>query len=136
MSDDATILLVEDNSEDVALTLRALSSHGLADRVRVARDGVEALECMRSMNPKLVLLDLKLPRVDGLEVLGKIKGGETTHSIPVVVLTSSREQPDIEHAYRLGANSYIVKPVDYTQFSSAIAYAGAYWIDINLTPDG
>jgi two-component system response regulator len=126
------ILLVEDNPDDVQLTLRALSRHNLANSVHVARDGVEALEYLRAnMRPRVMLLDLKLPRVSGLEVLEQVKSDARTRSIPVVILTSSREEPDIAKAYELGANSYIVKPVDFEQFVHAVTEAGLYWLLLN-----
>ena len=122
---EVEILLVEDNPQDEELTLRALAKHNLANRVHVARDGAEALEFLRQMvRPKVVLLDLKLPKISGLEVLAKVKADERTRSIPVVVLTSSREEPDIAEAYRLGANSYIVKPVQFESFMRAVSEIG------------
>lgn len=134
-SDELEILLVEDNPDDVALTLRALSRHNLANRVHVARDGAEALEYLADRpRPRVVLLDLKLPRLSGLEVLERMKGDPVTRTIPVVVLTSSREEPDIARAYELGVNSYIVKPVDFEQFVQAISDAGLYWLVLNEAP--
>ncbi|HXF94695.1 MAG TPA: response regulator [Gemmatimonadales bacterium] len=131
------ILLVEDNPSDVELTMRALSKHNLANRVHVVRDGAEALEYLRDAGrPKVVLLDLKLPKVNGLEVLSHIKSQEGTKTIPVVVLTSSREEPDIAEAYRLGANSYIVKPVGFEDFVRAVSEAGLYWLLLNQPPHG
>lgn len=133
--DELEVLLVEDNPDDVALTLRALSRHNLANRVHVARDGAEALEYLADMpKPRVVLLDLKLPRLSGLEVLERMKGDGATKTIPVVVLTSSREEPDIARAYELGANSYIVKPVDFERFVKAISDAGLYWLVLNEPP--
>jgi two-component system response regulator len=132
MAVECDILLVEDNPDDAALTLRALSRHNLANRVQVARDGVEAFECLRDRSrPKVILLDLKLPRISGLEVLERLKADAETRTIPVVVLTSSREEPDIARAYALGANSYIVKPVDFEQFVDAVSEAGLYWLVVN-----
>jgi two-component system response regulator len=131
-----SVLLVEDDPNDARLALRALSGLVAADGVRVARDGVEALEVLRTTTPRLLLLDIKLPRLDGLQVLKVLKADERTRAIPVVVLTSSREPGDIENAYRLGANSYIVKPADYKSFTAALSAAGAYWLEINLTPLG
>ena len=135
---EVEILLVEDSSADVELTLRALSQHNLANRVQVARDGAEALEFLHGSNrsPKVVLLDLKLPKVSGLDVLRRIKDDERTKRIPVVVLTSSREEPDIAEAYRLGANSYIVKPVDFEDFVRAVSDAGLYWLLLNQPSNG
>ena len=133
---EVEILLVEDSSADVELTLRALSQHNLANHVQVARDGAEAIEFLQGSNrsPKVVLLDLKLPKVSGLDVLRRIKDDERTKRIPVVVLTSSREEPDIAEAYRLGANSYIVKPVDFEDFVRAVSDAGLYWLLLNEPP--
>lgn len=132
------ILVVEDSPADIELTLRALSKHNLANHVHVARDGAEALEFLRSHTtaPKVVLLDLKLPKMSGLEVLRTIKGEARTKTIPIVVLTSSREEPDIAEAYRLGANSYIVKPVDFEDFFRAVSEAGFYWLLVNESPHG
>jgi two-component system response regulator len=129
-----SVVLVEDDPSDVVLTLRVLTRFVEAADITVARDGVEALHLLKSATPRLVLLDLKLPRLDGLEVLQALKADERTRVIPVVMLTSSAEQADLEQAYRLGVNSYIVKPVDYNRFSEAVSSAGAYWLDINATP--
>ena len=142
MSDEsAVILLVEDNPNDVKLTLHAFKSANLANKVHVARDGVEALEFIfctgphagRSMNdpPKLVLLDLKLPRLDGHEVLKRMKADPRTAIIPVVILTSSSEERDVMKAYEGGGNSYIIKPVDFEQFTEAVRGIGKYWLQIN-----
>jgi len=131
------ILLVEDNANDAELTLRALKQRNLANQVFVCRDGAEALDFFftgATPVPKVVLLDLKLPKVDGLEVLRQIKDDARTKSIPVVVLTSSREEPDIERAYTLGANSYIVKPVDFEAFARAVSDVGLYWLLLNHPP--
>ena len=138
------ILLVEDNPNDVELTLHALQANRLPTRVEVARDGAEALEFVfgtgrhtersREDRPRMIHLDLKLPLVGGLEVLAKIKADPATKAIPVVVLTSSREEPDIKRAYACGANSYIVKPVDFEQFSEAMRNLGLYWLRLNLAP--
>ena len=138
------ILLVEDNASDVELTLHALKRYNLANRMHVVRNGVEALEfifctgayAQRSIapGPKVILLDLKLPLVDGLEVLQRIKGDPRTRMIPVVVLTSSREERDIVESYRLGVNSYITKPVDFEQFTEAVRTLGMYWVLLNLPP--
>jgi len=131
------ILLVEDNANDAELTLRALKQRNLANQVHVCRDGAEAMDFFTgaaSPVPKVVLLDLKLPKVDGLEVLRRLKGDARTKAIPVVVLTSSREEPDIERAYELGANSYIVKPVDFEAFARAVSDVGLYWLLLNHPP--
>jgi len=131
------VLLVEDNASDVELTLRALQKRNLANRVVVARDGVEALEVLEHAEapPKVVLLDLKLPKLNGLEVLRRMKSDDRTKRIPVVVLTSSHEEPDVEESYRLGVNSYIVKPVDFESFASAVAEVGLYWLLLNHPPE-
>ncbi len=131
------ILLVEDNANDAELTLRALKQRNLANRVHVCRDGAEAIEFFANSTspvPKVVLLDLKLPKVDGLEVLQRLKQDNRTKTIPIVVLTSSREEPDIERAYALGANSYIVKPVDFDAFARAVSDVGLYWLLLNHPP--
>jgi two-component system, response regulator len=137
----ADILLVEDNPNDVKLTLLAFKTANLANTVHVARDGVEALEYLfgdasspdqvLSQRPKLVLLDLKLPRLDGHEVLKRIKGDPRTAAIPVVVLTSSGEERDVMRTYEIGVNSYIIKPVDFEQFTEAVRDIGKYWLTIN-----
>ncbi len=131
------VLLVEDNASDVELTLRALQKRNLANRVVVARDGVEALQLLERAEqpPKVVLLDLKLPKLNGLEVLRRLKSDERTKCIPVVVLTSSHEEPDVEESYRLGVNRYIVKPVDFESFASAVAEVGLYWLLLNRPPE-
>ena len=131
------VLLVEDNPSDVELTLRALQKRNLANRVVVARDGVEALQLLERAEqpPKVVLLDLKLPKLNGLEVLRRMKSDDRTKRIPVVVLTSSHEEPDVEESYRLGVNSYIVKPVDFESFASAVAEVGLYWLLLNHPPE-
>jgi two-component system, response regulator len=131
------ILLVEDNPNDAELTLRALKQRNLANQVHLCRDGAEALAFFSdhaSPVPKVVLLDLKLPKIDGLEVLKSLKEDSRTKAIPVVVLTSSREEPDIERAYALGANSYIVKPVDFDAFARAVSDVGLYWLLLNHAP--
>jgi two-component system response regulator len=139
----ADILLVEDNPSDVKLTLHALKTANLANSIHVARDGVEALEFLfgAALNtdqdiperPKLILLDLKLPRLNGHEVLKRIKEDPRTCGIPVVVLTSSGEERDVMQTYQVGANSYIIKPVDFEQFTEAIRDIGKYWLVINHT---
>lgn len=139
------LLLVEDNPQDLELTLRALRKANLAN-LRVARDGAEALEYVfgegahagRKITdaPKMILLDLKLPKVDGLEVLRRLKGDPRTKSIPVVVLTSSREQRDIVESYQLGVNSYIVKPVNYERFAAVVRDLGLYWLLLNQPLNG
>jgi two-component system, response regulator len=138
------ILLVEDNPSDAELTLRAFKARNFANQVFVARDGAEALDFffgdgshpLRALGvqPRVVLLDLKLPKIDGLEVLRRLKADDRTRSIPVVILTSSREEPDIAAAYRLGANSYIVKPVDFEAFARAVSEVGLYWLLLNEPP--
>ncbi|MGD8453301.1 MAG: response regulator [Phycisphaerae bacterium] len=136
------ILLVEDNPDDVDMTLRTLRKHNLANHIEVARDGAEALEFLfgespgrsRQDQPKLVLLDLKLPKVNGLEVLQRIKSEPSTSALPVVVLSSSAEDRDVQESYRLGVNSYIVKPVDFEQFSGAVQQLGLYWLLLNNPP--
>lgn len=135
------ILLVEDNPNDVELTLLAFQEAHIINQVQVVRDGVEALEFLFCTGryvdrrigdrPRVILLDLKLPKVDGLQVLRRLKNDPQTRTIPVVILTSSREDPDIQECYRLGANSYIVKPVDFLQFSEAIQELGFYWLLLN-----
>jgi two-component system, response regulator len=133
------ILLIEDNSDDVELTLRAMRSHAIEEEVRVARDGAEALEMLYGetqapARPALILLDLNLPKIDGFEVLRRIRSDEHTSHLPVVILTTSREERDILSSYELGANSYIHKPVDYHTFSDAIRQLGLYWLRLNITP--
>jgi CheY-like chemotaxis protein len=142
----ADLLLVEDNPQDLELALRALRKANLGGRVHVARDGAEALDyifcegaqSMRKMadGPKVILLDLKLPKVDGLEILKRLKSDPRTKSIPVVVLTSSKEQSDIVASYNLGVNSYIVKPVDFERFTEAVGTLGLYWLLLNQPPKG
>ena len=144
MNDAIEILLVEDDPQDARLTVRELQHARLANHIEVARDGEEALDLLlcrgvysnRSCShpPKLVLLDLKLPKVDGLEVLKEIKSRPETRAIPVVVLTSSREEQDIVASYRLGVNSYIQKPVDFDQFRETIKTLGLYWLVVNQPP--
>ena len=132
------ILLVEDSPSDVALTLHAFKTANIANTIHVARDGVEAIERLFGTGsevppvlPKLILLDLKLPRMDGHEVLRLIKGDERTRAIPVIVLTSSAEERDVMKTYESGANSYIIKPVDIKQFTEAVREIGRYWLEIN-----
>jgi two-component system response regulator len=142
--DDVEILLVEDNPNDVELTLRALQKQNLASKVLVVKDGVEALEFVFATGafahrkienrPKVVLLDLKLPKMDGIEVLTRIKNDERTRHIPVVMLTSSQEERDVLDTYNLGVNSYIVKPVDFSNFVHAVSELGLYWSLLNKVP--
>jgi two-component system response regulator len=132
------LLLVEDNPSDEELTLHVLKKHNLTNRIKVVRDGAEALEFLfgeaAGEPPRLILLDLKLPKVNGLEVLGRIRSNELTKRIPVVVLTSSREENDLYRSYELGVNSYIVKPVDFAQFTEAVRQLGMYWLLLNEQP--
>lgn len=141
---DKIILLVEDNPDDVELTLMALKKNNILNEVVVARDGAEALDYLfgtgvhvgrnASIMPSVVLLDLKLPRVDGLEVLERIRSEERTKLLPVVILTSSKEEKDRMSGYKLGANSYIRKPVDFNQFIEAVRELGLYWLVLNEPP--
>jgi two-component system response regulator len=139
---DRSILLVEDNPDDEALTRRALSKNNIQNEVFVARDGAEALDWLFGTGshaghpavPELVLLDLKLPKVDGLEVLRRIRSNPGTRLLPVVILTSSREEKDVVNGYGLGANSYIRKPVDFGQFVEAVRQLGLYWLVLNEPP--
>lgn len=145
MASDRPILLVEDNPDDEALTLRAFNKHRIPNPIVVARDGVEALDYLFGTGayaeqasaelPAVVLLDLKLPRIDGLEVLRRIRADGRTALLPVVVLTTSRESQDIHEAYSLGANSYIRKPVDFEQFLIAVGQIGNYWLSLNEPSD-
>jgi CheY-like chemotaxis protein len=138
------ILLVEDSQDDLDMTLRALRKANMANHIQVARDGAEALEFVfcegahaaRKIEniPKLILLDLKLPKIDGLEVLKRIKGDPRTKMIPVVVLTSSKEQKDVIESYGVGGNSYIVKPVDFESFAAVVQKLGMYWLLLNQPP--
>ena len=142
--ENKTILLVEDNPDDEALTLRALKKNNVGNRIAVARDGVEALDflfCTGSYadrdprdKPQVILLDLKLPKVDGLEVLRRLRADEKTQLLPVVILTSSKEEQDLLESYKNGANSYIRKPVDFDQFVEAIRQLGLYWLVLNEAP--
>lgn len=144
IEDPVEILLVEDNPDDEELTLMALARYNIGNRIHVVRDGEEALEFIFTrgryagrngqQHPKLVLLDIKLPLVDGLEVLRQIKSDPSTRRIPVVLLTSSREESDIVAGYENGTNSYIVKPVDFTQFGEAMRTVGMYWLLVNTPP--
>ncbi len=141
---ERSILLVEDNAKDEALTLRALKKANILNRVSVVRDGAEALEFLLGNGtdaavdpaplPQLVLLDLKLPKVDGLEVLKRIRANERTCLLPVVILTTSTEEKDRMEGYRLGANSYVKKPVDFRQFADAVHQLGLYWLVLNEQP--
>jgi CheY-like chemotaxis protein len=138
------ILLIEDNPEDVEITLRAFKKNRLANKIHVVRDGEEALECMFSTGryaeqsvcstTRLILLDLKLPKIDGMEILKRCKSDERTKKIPVVVLTSSKVEQDLTDSYDLGANSYIVKPVDFSQFTETVRQLGLYWMVLNQLP--
>jgi two-component system response regulator len=144
MKEQRLILLVEDNDDDVELTLRALRRNRVANRVDVVRDGAEALEYLFAKGsyagrdvrdtPNLVLLDLKLPKVGGLEVLERLRDDPRTRRLPVVILTSSNVESDLARSYDLGANSYIRKPVDFTQFMEAVNQLGLYWLVLNEAP--
>lgn len=141
LKDQVELLLVEDDPEDLDLTVRALNEARICNRIQVARDGEEALDYLfcrgqhsqrdASCRPKLILLDLKLPKVDGLEVLEQIKRDPRTNTVPVVILTSSKQEQDLIQGYRLGANSYIQKPVDFDQFQATIKQLGLYWLLVN-----
>jgi len=138
---EKTILLVEDNADDEELTVRALKKNNVSNSLVIARDGVEALDYLFgtgpytgraiAARPGLVLLDLKLPKIDGLEVLRRIRADERTRRMPVTVLTSSKEEQDVIKSYNLGANSYIRKPVDFVQFTEAVRQLGLYWLMLN-----
>ncbi len=144
MEEKSAILLVEDNPDDVELTLRALKQYHVKNQIAVVRDGAEALDYLfatgayadrdTSAMPAVVLLDLKLPKVDGLEVLQRMRADERTKLVPVVILTSSKEERDMVNGYKLGANSYVRKPVDFTQFMEAARQLGLYWTVLNETP--
>jgi two-component system response regulator len=140
---DMDILLVEDNPHDAELTLRALKKHHLANKVHVAKDGEEALDFIFGADPaadpkcnrlKVILLDLKLPKVSGIEVLKRLKSDDRCKTIPVVVLTSSHEDRDIQECYKLGVNSYVVKPVEFEAFAKTVADMGFYWLLVNKRP--
>ena len=143
-SGETEILLVEDNPTDLELALRVFKKHQIADRIEVARDGEQALDFLFGEGahagrgtiqiPKVILLDLKLPKIGGLEVLRRIKNDPRTRTIPIVVLTSSREEKDLLESYQLGVNSYIVKPVDFDQFSDCLRDIGMYWLLSNAPP--
>lgn len=137
------ILLVEDNPDDVKLTIRAFRKQGILNQIVVAGDGVEALEYLFGKDgrppelplPALILMDLNMPRVNGLEALRQIRAHERTRHLPVVVLTTSREESDLQESYRLGTNSYLRKPVDYTEFTDSVGRLGFYWLMLNLFPE-
>ncbi len=142
MDNAVEILLVEDNPYDAEMTVDALKKNNLANRLHIARDGAEALDylfgpcgTLRSDTPKVILLDLKLPKVSGLEVLQRIKADEQARTIPVVVLTSSNQDSDLRECYRLGVNSYITKPVEFESFLNAISALGFYWLLLNKLPE-
>jgi two-component system, response regulator len=138
------IVLIEDNSYDAELTIRSLTKNNLTAKILVLEDGEKALDyffCRNQYNvrnidekPNLILLDLKLPKVDGLEVLKELKSNDKTKQIPIVILTSSREEQDIVNSYKFGVNSYIVKPVDFHKFSDALSILGSYWLSLNEAP--
>ena len=144
MLNNKTILLVEDNPDDVELTLRAFKKNNIMNEVVVKRDGAEALDFFFGKDgvagkgnnglPAVILLDLKLPKIDGLEVLKKLRADERTKLIPIVILTSSKEQGDVVNGYNLGCNSYIRKPVDFNQFADAVKQVGLYWLILNEVP--
>ena len=138
-----TILLAEDNPQDVELTIEALTEHNLANQVVAVRDGVEAMEYLnyegrfknrKKGNPAVLLLDIKMPRMDGIEVLAAIRGNEKFKALPVVMLTSSREEPDLKKCYALGVNAYVVKPVNFKDFIEAVKHIGIFWAILNEQP--
>jgi two-component system response regulator len=141
MDQQSTILLVEDNPDDEALTLRALQKSNICNRIVIARDGVEALDYLfgtgsyagrnTKEQPQVILLDLKLPKLDGFDVLKRLREDARTRLLPVVILTSSKEQQDLANGYGLGANSYVRKPVDFQQFANAVRQLGLYWLVLN-----
>jgi CheY-like chemotaxis protein len=140
---EVEIVIVEDNPTDAELVTRVLKKHGLADKSILLKDGVEALDFLfaqggladRSVNaPRVVLLDLKLPKVDGIEVLRRLKADPRTRMIPVVALTSSTEQRDLQAAYELGVNSYVTKPIEFSKFAATVAELGKYWLELNRLP--
>ena len=142
--DNKTILLVEDNLDDVELTIRALKRNNIKNEVTVVYNGAEALDFLfgkgkfsgrdLSNMPTVILLDLKLPKIDGLEVLRQLRANERTRYLPVVILTSSKEEQDIINGYKLGVNSYVRKPVDFNQFADAVSHLGLYWLLLNESP--
>lgn len=144
MLNQRSILLVEDNPDDVELTMRALEKNNIKNEIIVANDGVGALDFLfgtgkysgRDLNemPALILLDLKLPKIEGLEVLRKIRADKRTRLLPVVILTSSKEEQDLVRGYALGTNSYVLKPIDFNQFTKAVGLLGLYWLLINESP--
>lgn len=144
--DEIEILLVEDNMSDAELTIRALAKAGIANHLFHVKDGSEALDFIffkgeyagrrTKSNPKLVLLDIKMPKIDGIDVLRKIKQDEKTKMIPVVIMTSSRQEQDIVSSYKLGVNAYVVKPVDFEGFSKAVRHLGLFWLLVNQPPPG
>lgn len=144
--DDKVILLVEDDPDDVELTLRALRKNNITNKVDLARDGAEALDYLfgtgpysgrdTSLMPTVILLDLKLPKIDGFEVLRRLRADGRTKLLPVVILTSSKEEQDIVNGYSRGCNSYVRKPVDFAQFSEAVRQLGLYWLLLNESPPG
>lgn len=138
MTEERVILLVEDNPDDEALAIRALRKNNIKGEIVVARDGVEAIDYLQGdgRKPSLILLDIKLPKKNGFDVLERVRGNEKTRMIPVVILTSSKEEDDLARGYSLGANSYIRKPVDFKQFTEAVRQLGMYWLGINEPPPG
>lgn len=144
LSKPVEVLLIEDNPDDVELALRAFKKNNLSNIIHIVRDGAEALDYLFNTGvyadlraegkPKIILLDLKLPKVDGLEVLRRLKADATLKKVPVVVMTSSKEERDIVESYELGVNSYIVKPVDFDKFIEAVRQLGLYWLILNVTP--